>query len=305
MLSQCMKNHFQQNVSFTAKNENDEVVKKFIQELIKIRDEYACIPPCEINMAPNDIIKHEQTTKCYLCDKEFTPEDNKVRDHDHHNGHYRGALHNSCNLKLQNGKFVPVMFHNLKGYDSHVFINTFHDLEETPDGIPQNSEKFISFSLYQKEGIELRFLDSMAYMSDSLSNLAKNLKEKPILIETFGKDMAKDLSRKGIFLYEWFDSLEKFEQIEFPDYEDFRSMLSGLEEKTYIDKNGEEKTTLVGKNIEKKNYDYGVEMYKKYVLAQADRVVLEIFSNYILRWMFFSWQMFLKSLVICVLNTLI
>ena len=60
--------------------------------------------------------------------------------------------------------------------------------------------------------------------------------------------MAKDLSRKGVFPYEWFDCLEKLEQTEFPDYEDFRSMLSGLEKKTYIDINGMEKTTLIGKN---------------------------------------------------------
>ena len=118
-------------------------------------------------------------------------------------------------------------------------MNAFH-LEETPDGIPQNLEKFISFFLYQKEEIELRFLDLMAFMSNSLSNLVKNLREKPILSETFGKEMAKDLSRKGVFPYEWFNNLEKLEQVEFPDHVDFRSMLSGLEEKTYIDINGEE-----------------------------------------------------------------
>ena len=75
-------------VSYTAQNENDDVAREFIQELIKIRNEYASVPACEINMTPNDIIKHEQETKCYLCNEEFTKEDYKVRDHDHHDGHY-------------------------------------------------------------------------------------------------------------------------------------------------------------------------------------------------------------------------
>ena len=94
-------------VSFTARDENDDVAKKFIEELIKIRDEYASVPAFDMIMAPNDVIKHEQETKCYLCGGEFTPEDHKVRDHDHHDGHYRGALHISRNLKLQVGKLSP------------------------------------------------------------------------------------------------------------------------------------------------------------------------------------------------------
>ena len=194
--------------SFTAENEDDDVPKEFIKDLIKIRDEYGAIPPCEIHMTVNDNIKHEQATRCYLCHEEFTEEDYKVRDHDHHNGFYRGALHNSCNLKLQDERFIPVFFHNLKGYDSHIFMNAFHDLEETPNVIPQNEEKFVSFSLMQKKGIELRFLDTMAFMNDSMANLAENLKHKPIMQKVFGKEMAKDLSRKGVFPYEWFDCLE-------------------------------------------------------------------------------------------------
>lgn len=134
-----------------------DVPKKFIEELLKERDEIASIPACEI-ITSEGTREHERATSCYLCGDEFTKEDHKVRDHDHHDGHYRGALHNSCNLKLQDGKFIPVFFHNLKGYDSHLFIRSFANLKERPDGISLNSEKFISFSLFQEKGIELRFL---------------------------------------------------------------------------------------------------------------------------------------------------
>ena len=46
----------------------------------------------------------------------------KVIDHCHLTGKYRGAAHNICNLKYVIPKFVPVVIHNLSGYDSHLFI---------------------------------------------------------------------------------------------------------------------------------------------------------------------------------------
>ena len=91
-------------------------------------------------------------------------------------------------------------------------------------------------------------------MDYSLEALGKNLKEFPNMVSVFGRDKAKDLRRKGVFPYEWFDKLEKLCQKEFPDYECFRSTLRGLEEHKYIDENGEEKTTLIGKNISREDY---------------------------------------------------
>ena len=128
-------------------------------------------------------------------------------------------------------------------------MNAFAGLKEKPDGIPENTEKFISFSLFQEKGIELRFLDSYAFMEKSLDALTKELKEFPNMVHVFGREKFKNLKRKGVFPYEWFDKIEKLNETEFPDYESFISTLRGLEQETYIDENGEEKTTLVGKNI--------------------------------------------------------
>ena len=49
-------------------------------------------------------------------------EDNKVRDNCHITGKYRGVQHWSCNINLKISKKLVVIFHNLKGYDSHLIF---------------------------------------------------------------------------------------------------------------------------------------------------------------------------------------
>ena len=66
--------------------------------------------------------RFDKATKCWICNKEFKEDDKKFRDHCHFTGRYRGAACNSCNLKYRKPNFTPVVFHNLSGYDSHLFI---------------------------------------------------------------------------------------------------------------------------------------------------------------------------------------
>ena len=60
---------------------------------------------------------------CYICKKEFSTDDNKkyqkVRDHSHYKGKYRGAAHSICNLRYKTLKEIPVVFHNDSTYDYH------------------------------------------------------------------------------------------------------------------------------------------------------------------------------------------
>ena len=64
--------------------------------------------------------RFNKETKCWICKEDLG--NDKVRDHCHFTGKYRGAAHNSCNLKYRKPNFIPVVFHNLSGYDSHLFI---------------------------------------------------------------------------------------------------------------------------------------------------------------------------------------
>ena len=66
--------------------------------------------------------KYKKATKCHICYKPFTLRDPKVRDHCHYTGLYRGPTHSLCNLRYKIPFYIPVVFHNLSGYDAHLFI---------------------------------------------------------------------------------------------------------------------------------------------------------------------------------------
>ena len=75
------------------------------------------------------------------CDKLFDIRDEKVRDHCHITGKYRGALHWSCNINLKTSKKIPVMFHNLRGYDSLLIIKEVDRFDVKLRVIPNGLEK--------------------------------------------------------------------------------------------------------------------------------------------------------------------
>ena len=66
-------------------------------------------------VSTKDEIRFQSSNKCWTCDKLFVAEDNKVRNHDHITGKYRGSAHWSCNINLKLTEKVPVIFHNLRG----------------------------------------------------------------------------------------------------------------------------------------------------------------------------------------------
>ena len=64
----------------------------------------------------------EMANICWICGGLMENTGNKVRNHCHITGKYRGAAHYSCNINLKISKKVPVIFHNLNGYDSHLIF---------------------------------------------------------------------------------------------------------------------------------------------------------------------------------------
>ena len=142
---------------------------------------------------------HESQDECYACGEEFDEKNvnmRKVRDHCHYTGKYRGALHSKCNLRLKRTRTIPVFFHNLTGYDCHLFVKRLADSPGDVNCIPRNEEKYVTFNkMVLVETIvtddekevnvysRLRFVDTMNFMRISLEKLVGNL-EKPIVLNT-------------------------------------------------------------------------------------------------------------------------
>ena len=130
-------------------------------------------------MTMHDKLVYDNSTLCHFCNEEFDKD--SVRDHCHLSGKFRGAAHEVCNLKYKIPKFFPVVFHNLSGYDSHLFIKTLGNSKGNISCIPNNEENYISITkqvivdeFVNKEGKEvnvkreLRFIDSLRFMATSL-----------------------------------------------------------------------------------------------------------------------------------------
>ena len=131
-------------VTFTATSETDDVAQIFVERLEEdIKEIYEMIKfRKKMIMTSEDRDDFNAATVCHICGEDLLS--NKVRDHCHITGKYRGAAHNQCNINYQIPKFFPVIFHNLSGYDSHLFIKKLSGGKLKC--IPNNQEKHISFS---------------------------------------------------------------------------------------------------------------------------------------------------------------
>ena len=94
-----------------------------------------------------DKANFETFTNCWICRKDFEEGELRVCDHCHFTGKYRGAAHQTCNALFRKPKFVPLFFHNLSGYDAHLFVKNLSSMgERNIDRIPNTEEKYISYS---------------------------------------------------------------------------------------------------------------------------------------------------------------
>ena len=166
----------------------------------------------------------QNATYCHICKQELGTD--RVRDHCHLTGNYRGPAHNQCNLNYKFTSRIPVVFHNLKNYDGHLLVRASGKIkDEAINVIPLNDEKYISFSIGN-----LSFVDSYQFLSASLetlvTNLAKEGEEKFHVLKRFvDQEKIHLLLRKGVYPYEYFDSFERFSETQLPPREAFFNSL--------------------------------------------------------------------------------
>ena len=163
-------------------------------------------------------------TVCHICKNGFTKKDCKVRDHCHVTGKYRGAAHNNCNRSFRLTNKIPVIFHNLKGYDSHFIMQEIEKFDQEISVIPNNMEKYMAFFL----GKHLKFIDSFQFMSSSLESLVKNIPpcDMKYTLQEFQNEKLELMKRKGVYPYDYIDHFDKFNEKHLPPREEFYSILN-------------------------------------------------------------------------------
>ena len=187
--------------------------------------------------------RYKRASRCHICYKQFAG-DKKVRDHCHYTGKYRDrepAL-TFCNLRYRIPSYIPVIFYKISGYDAHLFIRELGKKTNDIGVNAKNKEDYIAFSVdvavdkYQdKDGnekdktIKLRFIESFKFMASSLDSLMSNLvkgERKLIGFEDYSEEQCELLIRKGIYLFEYMSSWDKFTETELPPKEAFYSNLN-------------------------------------------------------------------------------
>jgi hypothetical protein len=214
-----------------------------------------CLGEMKVNIAmklsKEDEYDFENSTCCSICKHPFEEGDIRCRDHDHRTGNYRGATHQKYNMNYFCNRYVPVVFHNLRGYDSHFIIKQAHEIlgeinNPKIDAIPNGYERIMSFSIGS-----LKFIDSLQFMASSLDTLVKNIYEDGDRYKKFNNmkryysgEKLDLLCRKGYYPYEWVDNDEKLNHVGLPGRDNFHS-------------------TLTKESISEDNYNHALNVYDK------------------------------------------
>lgn len=103
-----------------------------------------------LKMTKEDKTRFKSATQCEMCHCEFTMLNRPVRDHCHLTGKFKSVLCNSCNLRRQNQKFVPVFIHASSNYDSHFIIRQLGYDVRNIHVIPNTTEKYVTFKKKNK-----------------------------------------------------------------------------------------------------------------------------------------------------------
>ena len=152
----------------------------------------------------------QQSNSCWICKKLIDNDEEKVRDHCHLTGKFRGAADGSCNINLQLTKKVSVISHNLRSYDSHLNFCDLDKFNVKISVMPNGLEKNMAFFLV--------LIDSMQFMNSNLDKLVKNLSDEDFkyLIEELGSGNLELLKQKGDYPYEYMNSFERFNEEKLP-----------------------------------------------------------------------------------------
>ena len=245
----------------------------FVKEVIKLENKMAFYfknTKKDIILKQKDKEDFENNNICRFCEREILSD--KVRDHCHLTGNYRGPAHNTCNInvKQKDSNFIPFIFHNFSNYDCHMFFKKLVDLKKDKVKfkiIPKTNEEYIAV----KYGC-IRFIDSYRFLSESLDELVKNLNEDDfkILKKEF-PDKWQFLNKKLAYPYEYLNIIDEYKKpVDNLEKEDFFSKL----------KNGYPDDEQTKEIIKLFNIKDGGELTKLY--CKSDVILLtDVFEKFV------------------------
>ena len=119
----------------------------------------------------------------------------------------------NLNINLKMSKRIPVIFHNLRGYDSHIIIKEVSKFDVKVSVIPNGLEKYMAFTINRN----LVFIDSIQFMNSSLDSLIKDLSDHDFVCfsEGFSDKFLKLVKQKGVYPYSIWIVLKSFLKINY------------------------------------------------------------------------------------------
>ena len=96
----------------------------------------------------------QQSNSCSICKRLIDNDNEKVTDYCHVIRKFRGAAHGNCNIDFQLTKKVPVIYHNLRGYNSHLTFCEFNKFDVKINIIPNGLEKYMEFFFKEKLSVK-------------------------------------------------------------------------------------------------------------------------------------------------------
>ena len=171
---------------------------------------------------------YENSHICWICKQELNTD--KVRDHCHVMGKFRGTAHNKRNINLRLPKKLPIIFHNLQSYDGHIIFKELNNFSVDIDVISKGIDKYMSIIVKR----HITFVDSLQFYNGSLDTLTSNLNNEDFkqLTSEFGIEKLEILKRKDVYPYECVDSYEKFKHPALPKKKHYSSLKDGKHDRS-------------------------------------------------------------------------
>ena len=231
-----------------------DAMEQFLNKVLELAENHHKSMNKSLNMEKNDWPAFFRAKLCHICD-EFLGAD-RVRDHCHLTGKFRGAAHAKCNVALRLNKDVTVAIHNLRRYDGHIIMNELGNICASHpsmeiNAIAKNMEDYLSFSVKlttetgkrrqdgssATQSYKIRFIDTCQFLPSSLDMLASSLHEDQFVSmkRNFSKMEIEKLTRKQVYPYDYMSTWKRFEETRLPQQTDFYNILtnSNLSDKDY------------------------------------------------------------------------